>query len=511
MPLLIPGSEQRNPDGTIRTFDVSGDDNSVNTVAYTPETAPHYAALQAQGGGEDEEPQQSFSMTNGQGEATSPIETTPPPAPAQQTAGPIDAGGAVPVATPAPIPSSSGPQLATLRDTSDTSRTVDPKLQKKADEANMAAMDAIKAQGDAEVAIHQSNALAATAKGVETQRYLDKEAAQRATEDARAQELFKQYQATKDEYKAMSVDSDRVWKNASTGDKIIAGFAIALGAMGQTLTGAKSNAAIDSIERNIDRDIDEQKANIAKKRTDVEESRTMYSDLVRKFGDDHAARLATQQMVFAKLADDAQAKAETMQEGVAKTQAQTAATQFNAKALEKQAELSQSIHTTTIKQEPLRAEKGAPQASVKERADMADREKAYDDLVEVQKELESGNTKSGRIQSFKNTVARQFGLEGDKNAQALEAKMQGELIDRLDAVGGRRMSPDQRATVAASMATYGQNPKVAAEVLKENLRQAAEHILAERSANPGAYADSQSRNLRSGKYGFTEQKSPTEE
>lgn len=64
----------------------------------------------------------------------------------------------------------------------------------------------------------------------------------------------------------MRVDPARMWKNASTGEKIQLGIAALLGAWGSALQGRQDNAGVKIIEDAIKRDVDLQMQDIAAKR-----------------------------------------------------------------------------------------------------------------------------------------------------------------------------------------------------------------------------------------------------
>ncbi len=113
------------------------------------------------------------------------------------------------------------------------------------------------------------------------------------------------------DFTAPKIDAGRFWNSRTTGDKVLAGLAIALGAWGQGLTGAKSNVALDMINQAIDRDVDEQKQNVATEmqgkqqkaqnlRDQISSQNTVMDNLRQKFGNDLSAEtafrlLATQQ------------------------------------------------------------------------------------------------------------------------------------------------------------------------------------------------------------------------
>jgi hypothetical protein len=62
-----------------------------------------------------------------------------------------------------------------------------------------------------------------------------------------------------------TIQHNRVWANMSTGNRILAGVSILLGGIGQGLLKSKSNAALDAINENINRDVADQRAEMDKK------------------------------------------------------------------------------------------------------------------------------------------------------------------------------------------------------------------------------------------------------
>lgn len=108
------------------------------------------------------------------------------------------------------------------------------------------------------------------------------------------------------------VQSNRLWSNMGTAQKIGAGIAIALGGYGGALTGKGDNKALDIILKAIDRDVEEQKFNIKQKsqglRDSANMSQTMLSNLQSKFSTDLQAEAALKALqlrqVQAKLAKD---------------------------------------------------------------------------------------------------------------------------------------------------------------------------------------------------------------
>lgn len=79
------------------------------------------------------------------------------------------------------------------------------------------------------------------------------------------------------------IDPNRIWSNASTGNRVTAGISLLLGGLSQGLTGAKSNPAMDVINNAIDRDIDSQKAELGKKQNLLSLNLAKYGRLDQAF------------------------------------------------------------------------------------------------------------------------------------------------------------------------------------------------------------------------------------
>ncbi len=95
-------------------------------------------------------------------------------------------------------------------------------------------------------------------------------------------------QAKIDQTSSLSIDPNRFWASKGTGDKVIAGIALALGALS-----TNGNQAVPVIQSAINRDIDAQKANIGIKEKGVENQKGFYADMLNTFRDDRLARAAT--------------------------------------------------------------------------------------------------------------------------------------------------------------------------------------------------------------------------
>ena len=84
--------------------------------------------------------------------------------------------------------------------------------------------------------------------------------------------------------KSTPIDSGRVWRNASTGDKVMAGIALLLSSAGQAMGNQGPNAGLQYIQKTIDQDIDAQKFDLLAKKDLIQEKRSMMAQLVADRG-----------------------------------------------------------------------------------------------------------------------------------------------------------------------------------------------------------------------------------
>jgi hypothetical protein len=331
-----------------------------------------------------------------------------------------------------------------------------------------------------------ANADAAREKSAQVQRYLSDEESRRQAEQDKANEMFQEYQKTKDEYKSMSVDSGRLWNNKSTGDKIMTGFAVILGGLGGTLARDGTNVGLDLVEKAIDRDIDEQKANIAKKGTDVAESRGMYSDLLQKFGNERAARLGTQEMILSKLQSDAQVIAEQRQGTLAGTMAAARAADIGVKRAEKQAELTKVMTADVTKTAPIT--KNDPKPLPPEKIlDLTKKEASYDRLKKVRDAIASGSVETGLGLEWRARLADAAGLKGNVGERVLRATMQQNVFDDMVAIGGSTVSAKLEDKIKSTVATFDKDPTYAVALIDEQLAKAEKDMAADRRALGTSY------------------------
>jgi len=101
-----------------------------------------------------------------------------------------------------------------------------------------------------------------------------------------------EYKQAVSELEDMSTKGQSFWASRTTGEKILAGISLALGALGARSTGGRNYAA-ETIERAIDRDIKLQQQQVAQKRQAVEAKGSILAKMRQRYQDEDMALAAT--------------------------------------------------------------------------------------------------------------------------------------------------------------------------------------------------------------------------
>lgn len=119
---------------------------------------------------------------------------------------------------------------------------------------------------------------------------------------------FAEQQKLMDDVRQSKIDPDQVWSGAGGAlRRIGAVFAMAMGGYAAGLRGGPNQAA-DIIDKMVDRDVDAQKTELAKKQSLLQQSNTKFGQMMQKFGDERAAAAAMKADLYA----GAQAHADAM-------------------------------------------------------------------------------------------------------------------------------------------------------------------------------------------------------
>lgn len=108
-------------------------------------------------------------------------------------------------------------------------------------------------------------------------------------------QVMERYKALDEAEKVASdkkVDPDRYWSEKSTGQKILAGITLALGAYGAGFTGRNDAATV--IQNQINADIDRQQKAIDTEKEGITQKRGIYKDMLALLGDKKSAMTAAE-------------------------------------------------------------------------------------------------------------------------------------------------------------------------------------------------------------------------
>lgn len=169
---------------------------------------------------------------------------------------------------------------------------------------------------------------------VKTEEREARKQAQVAEQEGKISELQAQYENTE-------IDSEKWWGDKETSGKAAAIFGVFLANLGGTMVGGKGGQGIDMMNRLVDRNIDAQKANLAKKGRSLEHARGMLGDLYTKFGDETATAIAAKQVTAEKFASKFAQVADTSRSEKVVVAAKDAEAQFLAEAANQGLQLTQ--------------------------------------------------------------------------------------------------------------------------------------------------------------------------
>lgn len=108
------------------------------------------------------------------------------------------------------------------------------------------------------------------------------------------------YRLAEQEVANSKIDPNRWWEQRSTGAKIGTRIAAMLGAIGSSIL-KTPNAAAEMIQRDIDRDIEAQRSNLANKRAGLAAKRGILGVMREQYGDDEQARQAANRFMLARV------------------------------------------------------------------------------------------------------------------------------------------------------------------------------------------------------------------
>jgi hypothetical protein len=275
--------------------------------------------------------------------------------------------------------------------------------------------------------------------------------------EAKANEDLKR---SADEALKYEFDQNRVWKRMGTAGSITAGIGIALGALAQGF-GAKSNAAIDVMDKQIQRDIEQQRMEYEKIKDKTRAQESAYGRLRQMGMDDRQAQESIHKAAMEKTRLGIEAgllKTLGPEEAQAKSLEATAKAEENfAKAME--SKFNKTSGSTTTTQRGMKAV-GMGSLNPKERVDLiqsADKDEAIKPhkyaktaLGEIQNSIDSkGIANPVAVASYISSVTgmNQGSYDPDKfNAALTSMGLAPSVANRAEAFFGGRKPMDKTIT-----------------------------------------------------------------
>lgn len=334
----------------------------------------------------------------------------------------------------------------TVNDT--TTHTVDPKA------AKLLAEDR-KAELESNTALN--NAL--TAQGLVKQKQHELEYEELGRQQADQQARHAQYEnelankmavanKTVDEFSNAKIDAGRYWANASTGEKVVSGIAMTLGAIGQALTGSRTNTVLDIIDDKVKQDIQIQKDNIDNKGRTAAMQKGLVAEYMAQGRDKEEAAQMAYLTSMRAIEKQYQSIGATSDNDILKAQAAQNAAQIRNKYDDALAKMTVTERTKKQTTSPISV--GAGQ--IKEHAmptpvflQHSTVKSSLQKIDEAIKNLDASNKDSpmGGSGRLKNTLqdAREVFGEGDPAFASLKSNLTGLATDYL-ILEGRKPSKD---------------------------------------------------------------------
>jgi len=146
--------------------------------------------------------------------------------------------------------------------------------------------------------------ISATRKAMEEMREseeafkVQREARLRAQKE-REDKLLNDINTLNEQYRAVEIEPNRIFKNTSTGAKILAAISVGLGAYAASMTGGR-NYAMEIIEGAIADDIQAQKLELQQKGAAIDDKRNLLNDLINQGMSESEAEEASRLMLLQK-------------------------------------------------------------------------------------------------------------------------------------------------------------------------------------------------------------------
>ncbi len=196
------------------------------------------------------------------------------------------------------------------------------------------ARSSVLAKGDAEAEASKQEALAYRGHETALRQRQTAWQAQEAAQQARIAEQEARFSAARAEVAGMKLDPDSWMASRTTGQKIALAMSAAVdGFLAGFNRQGGANPTLELINKYIDRDLETQKAMIAKRGVEASQERGILSDLYSRLGDMRQAEIQARQMVLDGLGTKLKQIAATAQSPIARANAELQASELSKQLL----------------------------------------------------------------------------------------------------------------------------------------------------------------------------------
>ena len=158
----------------------------------------------------------------------------------------------------------------------------------------------------------------------------------------REDKLLNDINTLNEQYRAVEIEPNRIFKNASTGAKILAALSVGLGAYAASMTGGK-NYALEIIDGAIEDDIQAQKLELQQKGASIDDKRNLLNDLIKRGLSEAEAEEASRLMLLQKVKRTLEEKLLDIKDARKKEEAKNIDDQLKIKIAETKANLMMKV------------------------------------------------------------------------------------------------------------------------------------------------------------------------
>lgn len=339
---------------------------------------------------------------------------------------------------------------------------VDPAQMAKLDSATGKIKEAIDAGADATIAESKVRQAQAEADHNAIMEQQQAQQAARASYEANVAKKQQEIQESTDKFINTPLDANHFWADKGTGDKVMAGVAIALGALGGALQGSNGNVGLEVINKAIERDLKVQELNMQKSKMGIEMKRGLLSDYMAQYGDAEKAKEAAFIAYQKGVARHFDAMAESARDPGTKAMAAKVSAELDANNAMRIADLTKKTVSSQTTTAPMA--KGAPLGS-KEQDELAELERVHNRLGNVIETVNNNKDKFGKVANTEASIAQFLGLPKESTKASVDFALQQVLTDGLVAKRRGVFTPGTAEEVKDLQKQIGSNPETMVNVL----------------------------------------------